>query len=334
LAGVPTGRAKNIHTGTGFLPAGPMPVMPRLPFALIFLVLAPGLVPVRGDSAATPAVDPATGLPRPDAGGTPEAMAALAELVERQKATLADGRAAADASELEDVRPRLQKIVQGYEDLLQKHGDFAAAWAAYGLFLCDPLVEDRRVALALLLKANGLDPDLPVVKNQIGVLMAEEGRVIDALNYFLAASDLAPREPLYHFQIGLVLDEGRDLFLKTKAWSPETIDKTLLDAFARAVRLAPERTDFAYRAAEAYYDLATPRWEEAFAKWTALEDRLEGRVEVQAVRLHRARVLWKQGLAADARELADSVDASELRASREKLLAEFAADDAAEAAGK
>ncbi len=310
-----------------------MSVLSRVVFAFLLFFAAPGLVRL-GAEAEVSAVDPSTGRPRPDAGGTPEAVAALADLVARQKTLLAEARAADDASELEDVRPRLQNVVQGYEDLLQKHRDFAAAWAAYGLFLCDPLVEDRRVALALLLKANGLDPDLPVVKNQIGVLMAEEGRVIDALNYFLAASDLAPREPLYHFQIGLVLDEGRDLFLKTRAWTAETLDKTLLDAFARAVKLAPERTDFAYRAAEAYYDLATPRWEEALAKWTALEDRLDGRVEVQAVRLHRARVLWKLGLAGDARELVESVDASELRASREKLLAEFAAEDAAEAAGK
>lgn len=300
--------------------------------ALLLLALLPGLVLVRADSTAASGVDLVSGQPRPDAGGTPEAVEALAELVGRQKVIMAEARQAKDASELEDVRPRLQKVVQSYEDLLQKHGDFAAAWAAYGLFLCDPLVEDRRVALSLLLKANGLDSDLPVVKNQIGVLMAEQGRVIDALNYFLAASDLAPREPLYHFQIGLVLDEGRDVFLKTKAWSPETIDKTLLEAFARAVELAPERTDYAYRAAEAYYGLATPRWEEALGKWTALEDRLEGRIEVQAVRLHRARVLWEQGLAADARELAASVDASELSGSREKLRAEFAADDAEEAA--
>ncbi len=305
--------------------------MPCRILPLLLLALLSGGVSVRAEPAAAGGVDPVSGLPRPDAGGTSEAVSALAGLVSRQKAILNEARQAKDASELEDVRPRLQKVVQGYEDLLQKHGDFAAAWAAYGLFLCDPLVEDRRVALSLLLKANGLDSELPVVKNQIGVLMAEQGRVIDALNYFLAATDLAPREPLYHFQIGLVLDEARDVFLKTRAWSPETIDRSLLEAFARAVELAPDRPDYAYRAAEAYYSLATPRWEEALAKWTALEDRLEGKVEVQAVRLHRARVLWKQGLAADARELADSVDASELRGSREKLLAEFAAEDAAEA---
>lgn len=287
------------------------------------------------ESTAAPAtpVTPAPARPpaEPKGGGTPEAVEGLREVVNRQKAVLAEAREAADASEAEDFRPRLQKVVNDYEALLSKYPDFAAGWAAYGLFLCDPLVEERRPALALLLKANGLDPDIPVVKNQIGVLMAEDGRVIDAFNYFLAASDLAPTEPLYHFQIGLVLDEGRDVFLKTKAWTREALDKSMLAAFARAVALAPDRIDFAYRAAEAYYDLAEPKWDEAYLAWSALEARLEGKVETQTVRLHLARVRWKQGLAGDARELLASVDEPKLATQKALLAAEFAADDAAEA---
>ena len=255
----------------------------------------------------------------------------LREVVAAQRAALAEAKKLDDAAELEDLRPRLQRVIDDYERLVAKHPDFAAAWAAYGLFLCDPLVEDRKTALPLLLKANALDGELPVVKNQIGVILAEDGRAIDALNYFLAASDLAPTEPLYHFQIGLLLSEARADFLKSKAWTAATIDKTMIQAFARAVSLAPGRTDFAYRAAEAYYDLSEPRWEEAYRVWTALEENLDGRLETQTVRLHRARVLWKQGLAGDARDLAASVDAPELAGQKAKLLAEFTADDAKEA---
>ncbi len=265
-------------------------------------------------------------------GGSPEAVDALRDIVARQKAALAEGKTKTEAVDLEDVRPKLQRVIDDYERLLTRHPDFAAGWAAYGLFLCDPLVEDYKTALALLLKANGLDGEIPVVKNQIGVILAEQGRAIDALNYFLAAADLAPSEPLYHFQIGLVLSEARADFLKSKAWTPAVIDKTMLDAFARAVSLAPGRTDFAYRAAESYYDLAEPRWEEAYRAWTSLEERLEGRLETQAVRLHRARTLWKQGLAGDARELLATVDASELAGQRAKLAAEFDAEDAKEKA--
>jgi tetratricopeptide (TPR) repeat protein len=268
-----------------------------------------------------------------DAGGAtaePEAIAALREIVARQKAVLAEARAKQDATEAEDLRPRLQRVVDDYERLLTRHPRFAAGWAAYGLFLCDPAVEDHSAALALLLRANRLDPDIPVVKNQIGVIMAEQGRVIDAFNYFLAAADLAPTEPLYHFQIGLLLSEGREAFLKSRAWKRADLDRSMLEAFARATVLAPERTDFAYRAAEAYYDLEEPRWEEAYRVWSALEDRLSGQLESQTVRLHRARVLWKQGLAGDARDLAATVTASALATQKGRLIAEFDAEDEAE----
>jgi tetratricopeptide (TPR) repeat protein len=289
---------------------------------------APALAPLAAAASTTPAAA-ANPAPSP-APAAPEAVNALRDIVARQKAALADARKKDDPVELEDLRPRLQRIVEDYERLLTRHPGFAAGWAAYGLFLCDPAVEDHKAALPLLLRANSLDGEIPVVKNQIGVIMAEQGRVIDAFNYFLAAAELAPTEPLYHFQIALLIAEGRDDFLRTRAWTRPALDKTMLEAFARAAALAPDRTDFAYRAAEAYYDLAEPRWEEAYRLWTALEQRLAGRLETQTVRLHRARTLWKQGLAGDARELLDSVNASELATQKAKLAAEFAADEEAE----
>ena len=254
----------------------------------------------------------------------------LREIVTAQRAALAEAQTKEDASDLEDVRPRLQRVIEDYENLIARYGDFAAGWAAYGLFLCDPLVENRRAALPLLLKANALDSELPVVKNQIGVILAEQGRPVDAFNYFLAASDLAPREPLYHLQIGLVLDEAREDFLKTGAWSGPALDKSILGAFARVRELSPERTDYAYRGAEAYYTLAEPRWEEAYQVWTSLEEKLANELERQTVRLHRSRVLWKQGLAGDARELLATVSEPSLAAQRARLEAEFRAEDAAE----
>lgn len=281
-----------------------------------------------GGTAVAPAAAEAKG------GGDAAAVKTLKEIVARQRAALAEVAKKETADEAEDVRPKLQRVADDYEALVKAHPDFAAAWAAYGLFLCEPVIDHRKPALALLFKANGLDGELPVVKNQIGVLLAEEGRMIEALNYFIAASDLAPEEALYHFQIGLVLDEARESFLKTRAWSAATIDKTVVEAFRRAAELAPERTDYAYRGAEAYFSLAEPRWEEALKAWSALEKRLKGDIEKQAVRLQMARVEWKIGHAALARELAASVGVAELQAQKARLLAEFDAEDAAEAAAK
>lgn len=324
---VPTGRLMRMMMNKGLAKR-----VAGIGAAAVVGALVMGVTPAGFAEGATGSLEDAPEAKAERAGGSAAAVKALREIVARQRAALAKAAEKETAAEAEDARPELQRVVDGYEALVTAHPDFAAGWAAYGLFLCEPVVEERKAALRLLLKANGLDGGLAVVKNQIGVLMAEEGRVVDAFNYFLAASDLEPEVALYHFQIGLLLDEGREVFLKTRAWKPAAIDKSVLAAFRRAVELAPERMDYAYRAAEAYEGLAEPRWEEAYAAWSALEGKLKGEIEKQAVRLQMARAQWRQGQAALAREIAGTVDEPVLQGQKAKLLAEFAAEDAAEAA--
>ena len=50
----------------------------------------------------------------------------------------------------------------------------------------------RKQAVAILLKANQLDPDIPLVKNELGNYLAEEGKPLEALNYYLSAVKLEP----------------------------------------------------------------------------------------------------------------------------------------------
>ena len=111
---------------------------------------------------------------------------------------------------------------------------------------------------AILLKANQLDPNLPIVKNQLGNYLAEEGEPIEAANYFISAIRLAPNEPLYHYQLGTLLTEARDDFLKSGQWTRAQLDQTMQEAFRHAAELAPDNIAFAYRYAYSFYDLAEP----------------------------------------------------------------------------
>lgn len=176
----------------------------------------------------------------------------------------------------------------------------------------------------MLLKANQLDPDIALVKNQLGNLLAEEGKPLQAAPYFLAAIKLEPNEPLYHYQLGTILAEARDEFLKTSEWTRATLDAAMQHAFQRATELAPDRFEFAYRFAESFYDLEKPDWEAALKAWSALEEKAPTAIERQTMRLHAANICLKMGRREHARALLGTVDEPKLQGQKERLLPQLA----------
>jgi hypothetical protein len=54
----------------------------------------------------------------------------------------------------------------------------------------------------------------------------------------------------------------------------ESLDRDMLARpSAQAAELAPDRIEFAYRYAEAFYDLEQPDWDAALKAWSALEEK-------------------------------------------------------------
>jgi tetratricopeptide (TPR) repeat protein len=250
----------------------------------------------------------------------------LKEIVARQRNILA--RAAKDGDNLDTagLRGDLQAVINSYDVLIQKSPDFAPAYVAYGMLLGQ--VGMTREAVGILLKANKLDADIPVVKNELGRFLAEDGKLVEALPWIMAAIDLEPKEPLYHYHLGKLLAEGRDEFIKTGQFTRPALDKAMLQAFLHAAELAPANFSYAYRAAEAYYDLETPQWDAALAAWRKLDAGVETPLEHQTLRLHEANVLIKQGKAAEARALIDTVTEPALAKQKQTLLDSLAKADA------
>jgi tetratricopeptide (TPR) repeat protein len=185
-----------------------------------------------------------------------------------------------------------------------------------------------REAVGMLLKANQLDGEIPVVKNEIARFLAEDGKMAEALPWLMAAIKLEPAEPLYHYHLGKLLTEGRDDLIATGEFTRATLDTAMLDAFRRGAELAPGNMAYAYRAAEAYYDLEAPRWEEALKAWGALEEKAKPGLEQQTIRLHAANVLGKLGRAEHARALLVTVTEGPLQKQKQTLLDELAPADA------
>jgi tetratricopeptide (TPR) repeat protein len=265
-----------------------------------------------------------SGPARADAPPAAETMAEqrLREIAEHQKAVLAEAAAERDRPDDPDLKARVDQVIHEYESLLRDNPDFAAGYASYGYMLWK--VGARKEAVAILMKANQMDPDIPLVKNELGNYLAEEGKPMEALNYFLAAIKLEPGEPLYHYQLGTLLYEARDDFLKSGEWTRDSLDHSMHQAFGEAARLAPDRIEFVYRYAESFYDMKDPDWQEALRTWEGLDAHAQSDVERQTMRLHEANVLLNMGREGDARKVLDTVTDPKLDAQKQKLVARLA----------
>jgi tetratricopeptide (TPR) repeat protein len=250
----------------------------------------------------------------------------LKDIVTRQKDIMAKADVEKDHLDEAWLRGELQGVINSYDILIQKNPEFAAGFAAYGLLLAQ--VGMTKEAAGMLMKANQLDGEIPVVKNEIARLLIEDGKVAEALPWLTAAVDLEPQEPLYHYHLGKLLTEGRDDLIATGQFTRATLDKAMLEAFQKAAALAPDNFSYAYRAAEAYYDLAEPKWDDAVAAWGALETRAKPGLEQQTIRLHAANVLIKQGKFDHARALMATVTEAALQKQKQTLLDELARKDA------
>ncbi|MBX7120809.1 MAG: hypothetical protein K1X42_01655 [Opitutaceae bacterium] len=248
--------------------------------------------------------------------GAEEALVALAA---RQKELLKEAAAKKSQAEVEDLRQPLQELCYSYEDFLKKYPTFALGYVSYAMLLDNPVIDERRRSTALLLKANQLDPDLPLVKNQLGNHVAEQGQPLEALNYFLAAVRLAPKEPLYHYQLGTLLAEARDDFLKSGEWTAAKIDEAMQKAFLQASLLTPGEWRYAYRYGLSFYDVANPDWETALKFWEKFEGELKPGIEQQTCRLHRAKALLKLGRRDEALALLSTVTEPVLAREKGKL---------------
>ena len=294
----------------------------------VWLTAADAAAPDQPAASATPiapVVSPPPAPPATDAAQAAviaKATARLKELVARQDALLAAlGKENADE---DNIKRDIQTLIFDYDDFLRMHPTFAPGYVTYGLLLGK--VGMRREASVILLKANQLEPDIPIVKNQLGNYLAEEGEPVEAANYFIAAIRLAPDEPLYHYQLGTLLAEARDDFLKSAQWNRAQLDRTMQQAFRRAAELAPKNFAFAYRYAMSFYDLAEPKWDEALKVWGALEDQASPGLEKETLRLHTANILIKQKQFDHARLLLASVTAGPLNAQKQKLLDQLPAN--------
>jgi len=262
--------------------------------------------------------DPADSRVAPFIGGESMAERELRSILARERNiwTRLDERKDDENANLR-AESEFRTIISAYQNLLTSSPDFAEGYAAYGRLL--NRVGARSEAIRALLKANQIDPNIPVVKNQIANHLTEDGEYRAALPYYLAAIELDSDVPLYHYQLGSLLYEFRRFFIDDGLYNDATLDGEMQSAFQRAAQLSPGTWAYAYRYAESFYDLATPDWPTALIVWGELNARAKPGVERQTIQLHLARVLTEMGRQTEARALLTGIDAPVLAASKSSL---------------
>ena len=114
---------------------------------------------------------------RADAPDVPETMAErkLKDIAEHQKVLFSDAVTQGNALEEAGFKTQVEQLTREYESLLRDNPDFAAGYASYGYMLWK--IGLRKQAVAILLKANQLDPDIALVKNELGNYLADKCRL-------------------------------------------------------------------------------------------------------------------------------------------------------------
>ncbi len=211
------------------------------------------------------------------------------------------------------------------DTLSDAFADYVAAYPqdVMGLILWARLLqvmERDEAALQLFHKADKIDPDIAVVKQQIGNALAESGEGIAALSYLFRAVELEPEEAIYHYQLGELLHHFRDDYIKEGLLSEADLDAAMQRAFREAAHLQADDFDLQLRYGESFYDVAEPDWEQALKHWQHLESVETEIFREQVILLHLARVLIELERPLEAMEALEDVSHSTLRPSRDQII--------------
>ena len=222
----------------------------------------------------------------------------------------------------DDLDRRINELIQSYRTYLLDQPDDVSAYILYGKLL--RRVQENEQAFLAFLKADELDPEIAVVKQQIGNHLAEEGKGKAALTFYLQAVELEPETAVYHFALGQLIYNFEEEFIKSGVFTQDAMEREMLKAFRRAAKLAPKNFDYQMRLGEAYYDLKSPDWKNALIHWKQVSKQATTTLQNEILDLHSARVLGKLGRFDEAQVLLNKILSPALQNSKQQVLEEIA----------
>ena len=162
---------------------------------------------------------------------------------------------------------------------------------------------------------------MAVVKQQIANYLVEKQRPVDALPFFIAAVDIDPSVPEYHFHLGNFLHIFKDKIIDAELLSLDSLEKFSNNCFEKAAQTKPESFDYRLRYAQSFFDCKHMDQKKALRVWESIEvDFSElSKIERDYLNLCKARLLWELNEEKKAKSLIENVSANSLQGAKAEL---------------
>lgn len=238
----------------------------------------------------------------------------LLEIQENQR-RLFERMEASGANSLTEVEA--QQIVAAYRNYLMRYPDSLEGLILYGKFF--RRIGHNEEAMRVFLEARKREPKLAVIQQELGNCFAEEGEYKAALTCFLNAVELEPEQPVYHFQLGVLLTVYKQEFAEMEEFSAPILEEQATEAFVRAHELAPQNRDILLAWGEALEEGDAPDWQEILQVWEKLMNLTTNDIQRQIVGLKRARALIELKQYGQAKAQLSVIDLRALQQNRREL---------------
>ena len=219
----------------------------------------------------------------------------------------------------EHLTRKAQDLVAMYEAYISENSNDTHALLLYGKFLRK--VGQNEHALSYFLRADSINPKLAVVKQQIANYLVEKQRPVDALPFFIAAVDIDPSVPEYHFHLGNFLHIFKDKIIDAELLSLDSLEKFSNNCFEKAAQTKPESFDYRLRYAQSFFDCKHMDQKKALRVWESIEVdfRELSKIERDYLNLCKARLLWELNEEKKAKSLIENVSANSLQGAKAEL---------------
>ena len=209
----------------------------------------------------------------------------LSKIVDHQNRLFKEGSSWTE----KELTRQAQEIVNLYESYLLENSNNTNALILFGKFLRK--TGQNEDALALFLRADQANPNIAVVKQELGNYLVENNQPMEAFPFFLMATRLDPNEPFYHYNLGNFVFLFEEHL--TKLNKGEKMGLLMHESFKEAARLQPANFDYQLRYAQSFFDFNSSDKADALIAWNILikEFGKRSEIEIDYLKLGKARVL-------------------------------------------